>query len=197
MSDDDACRMQRLESLLRTADRLLAGIQHHAKDCNQHMPCSCGLDDWRMAVQPELRVSEAPTPTPPAAERWGWMVPQSESAYGPFASERLAIEDASREIGEPDVLIHVGLCEPFEPHLWVGAIGDVDDITQRMEEFAADNEWWIEDQVIEAEDGAEEALHAMLHVWAKRYLTSKHWQLKETEPPHAKTVDPTTLRDPT
>lgn len=190
---DDAlvAKCTALSELLRT----VPPVMHRLTCTVSTTRCTCNVDEWY--CQREALLNAVSPPAPPAAERWAWMEPQSEQAYGPFASERLAIEDASRELGAPDLLIEVGLCEPFEPYRYVNALGDIDDIIQRMEELATDDGWYIEDSIVEAEDGAEEALTIALATWAKRYLTSKHWQLRETEPPYAKTVDPATLGDPT
>lgn len=112
-----------------------------------------------------------------ADAEWCWMLPDAECADGPYASKRFAIEAASREVSEPGVAIRVGRCVRFLPEKWISAVGDLSDIIERMEDFAGDNGWFVEDIFIDAKPGAEEALEAALAQWAHSYLTSTRWQM--------------------
>jgi hypothetical protein len=117
----------------------------------------------------------------PTKEQWCWASDGEEEAHGPCDSKAAAINAASNALGHADIEIMVARCRPFQPELWVDAIGgDMSDVIERMEAFAADN-GWIDDGDLFGDDkpGAEEALHATLVAWAREYLTSTAWSMAD------------------
>lgn len=133
----------------------------------------------------------------PTKQQWCWAEKDAEQASGPFDSKEEAILEASTELGEAGVDIDIGRCMPFVPEEWASNICDLDFAIEKIEDFAGDNGWLIEDPVMlvkrdasGAEDivGAEKALHAALTAWAREWLLGDTWRMDDN-PERVKTID--------
>ena len=115
----------------------------------------------------------------PTKEQWCWAEPDSEQATGPFDSKEDAILEASNSIGEPGVDIHIGRCLLLKPEEWVHGGMDLDDVVDRITEFAGDNEWFTDRPMFDTKVGAEDALHEAMRVWAREWLMPLAWRMAD------------------
>jgi hypothetical protein len=103
-----------------------------------------------------------------------WRVKGSEVCAGPFDSRLEAIDSALIDMdGEYDKPIMIGVCNWARPAAY---LPDFNDIIERMEECAYDDEFsFWDDEIFVAKDGAEKAFNKAMMSWATEYLDGVVW----------------------
>lgn len=120
-------------------------------------------------------------PLPEMPTEYAWAIKGAEHCEGPFPSKKEAVEDAKGEYGDmPGTVIVIGKVRYADPVHYVPT--DLDDIMERMDENAFDNEFgFYEGEIFDAKKGAKEALEKVLTDWARTFVSSTVWTLDTEE----------------
>jgi len=108
-------------------------------------------------------------------KEWGWSHVGDEIAYGPFESRDAAVANARGQLADAKSLpatIVLGRCCHADPADYL----NVDDLVERMDQQAYDNEFnFTDDPIFSPREGAQ----AALVVWAREWLnTEAVWHLE-------------------
>jgi hypothetical protein len=130
-------------------------------------------------MHPELR--EPKKKEAPKIE-WGWMIRNAEHAHGPFDSREEAVEDAKDYCHNTslDGVIY-GICRWGDPKTY---LPDMDELLDRMNEVAYDDEFgFFDDEIfdVSSKEDAKNAdieLETFLRAWADRWINSNAWILE-------------------
>lgn len=112
-------------------------------------------------------------------QKWSWMEKGSEYAHGPYDTKEEALKEAEEYLNpEGEIKILIGRCNYAKPSDWVP--DDLDDILEKMDECACDNEFHFCDDVIfeidpDKKEEAHEVLVSFMKVWADKYIHSSVW----------------------
>jgi hypothetical protein len=114
----------------------------------------------------------------------GWSEPEGDYARGPFETMEEIIEDVRDYLNpDRDIEIEVGQCMYAMAENYIN--DDVDEVLERMDEHALDNEFGFYDDeifnIMGDKEEAQKALTEALTAWARKYVTSSVWCLEKTE----------------
>jgi hypothetical protein len=117
-------------------------------------------------------------------EQWCWREKNGETASGPFNSREEAIEEAKNS--SDSCVVSVGRCTYPDPVHIAGAVTDMDDLLEKMEEYHYENEYSYDDQVFDLKSAvakeAQESLKQAVREWAAKYLDQPTiWHTSENE----------------
>jgi hypothetical protein len=116
---------------------------------------------------------------------WCYAKKSERHAHGPFDSREEAIEDA-REYYSGDGVFTIELGHPRYANVDECIPTDAADLVERMDEYAADNDFPGDDPIFEIDQKdlkqADAELQELLKAWAKKWVCSNGcWVLDDTE----------------